>query len=480
MDWKDLWHPTDRQIEAHKAVKKYKFLLYGGAVGGGKSYFLRWETLYLLLYFFNKYKITDIVAGLFCEDYPSLKDRQLSKIRKEFPLEIGRHHADHKEYGNCFLLNPGYGSGVVAFRNLDDPSKYVSAEFAVVAIDELTKNKKQVFDELRHRLRWPGIPDVKFISGSNPGSIGHGWVKKMWFDGTFEPGEEEAHLFHFVRALATDNPHLDPSYYATLSGLPPDLKAALKDGNWDRFAGQFFNEWDRTIHGECPLIKGQCNEIIGIDYGYEKPSSVGWYKIGIDGKLTRYNELYQTGLTYTMLAKKIIEMTEVDDELKYPINLEYIVADPSIWNDRAHHKDALIGESGAETMQRIFNEAWGVSRIVLVQGDNNRVVGWGRCREYLKPYKDQHDQKTAKFGVTRNCTEFNRSFPDLVFSKTRQGDVDTTGEDHAGDEFRYVVMSRPETPTPPSKHHIPTTEELIRKRVRDSLTKKKEPKIIGM
>jgi len=67
--------------------------------------------------------------------------------------------------------------GVMVFRNLDDPSKYQSAEFAAIGVDELTKNDKEVFDFLRTRKRWPGIPHTKFISGTNPGGKGHNWVK---------------------------------------------------------------------------------------------------------------------------------------------------------------------------------------------------------------------------------------------------------------------------------------------------------------
>ncbi|MDY0389025.1 MAG: hypothetical protein RBT65_18280, partial [Methanolobus sp.] len=133
----ELIHPSDKQKLAFEQLKKFKFLLYGGAMYGGKSYWLRWALVVLLVYFYRKYRKKNVVVGLFCEDYPALKDRHLSKIDGEFPAWLGTIHSDHKAYGRSFILNPAYGSGVIAFRNLDDASKYASAEFAAIGVDEL-------------------------------------------------------------------------------------------------------------------------------------------------------------------------------------------------------------------------------------------------------------------------------------------------------------------------------------------------------
>jgi len=172
----DLAKFTDRQMDACELLieKAIKYLLYGGAMGGGKSYFLRWYAICRLVYLSAKYNVRNLCAMLACEDYPALKDRQISKAVREFPSWLGKFHSDHAAYGRCFILRPKFGSGVLCFRNLDDPSKYQSAEFVLIEVDELTKNKREVFDDLRTRIRWPGIPDeeCQFVGGSNPGGIG--------------------------------------------------------------------------------------------------------------------------------------------------------------------------------------------------------------------------------------------------------------------------------------------------------------------
>ncbi len=219
----------DKQKEALEASKRFKFVLFGGSVGSGKSRWLRWSMIYWLMKFFSKYQIKGIRAGLFCEDYPSLNDRHLTKIKFEFPDWLGTFNESKKE----FTLAPEYGSGILAFRNLDDPSKYLSVEFAIQGIDEINRNPKSVFDMLRSRLRWPGIKDVKFLAGCNP--LGEAWVKNIWVKRLFPPEEKEQYEFVFVPALPTDNPYLDQSYYKSLESLPENQRRAYLEGNWDAF-----------------------------------------------------------------------------------------------------------------------------------------------------------------------------------------------------------------------------------------------------
>lgn len=218
-----------KQMEAKLASKRFKFTLFGGSVGSGKSRWLRWMMVYWLMEYWAKYKIKGVRAGLFCEDYPSLNDRHLSKVKYEFPSWLGTFNEARHE----FTLKPEYGSGVIAFRNLDDPQKYLSVEFAVMGVDEINRNPKTVFDMLRSRLRWPGIKDTKFLAGCNP--LGEAWVKNLWVKRLFGPDEKEQYEFVFVPALPTDNPHLPPEYYKSLESLPEMQRKAYLEGNWDAF-----------------------------------------------------------------------------------------------------------------------------------------------------------------------------------------------------------------------------------------------------
>lgn len=225
----DLCKFFPKQQEALSAAKRFKYTLFGGSVGSGKSYWIRWSVVWFLMDYYARYGLKGVRAGVFCEDYPSLNDRHLTKIKFEFPSWMGTFNESKKE----FTLSPSLGSGIIAFRNLDDPSKYLSVEFAVIAIDEVNRNPKTTFDMLRSRHRWPGIKDVRFIAGCNP--LGEAWVKNIWVKRLFPPDEKEQYEFVFVPALPTDNPHLDQSYYKNLESLPEVQRKAYLEGNWDAF-----------------------------------------------------------------------------------------------------------------------------------------------------------------------------------------------------------------------------------------------------
>lgn len=218
-----------KQTEALNAAKRFKFTLFGGSVGSGKSYWIRWAAIWFLMDYYQRYGLEGIRAGIFCEDYPSLNDRHLTKIKYEFPDWLGVYNESKKE----FTLKKKWGSGIIAFRNLDDPAKYLSVEFVLEAIDEINRNPKTTFDQLRSRLRWPGIKDTKFLAGCNP--LGEAWVKNLWVKRLFPPEEKEQYEFVFVPALPTDNPHLPKEYYKSLESLPENQRKAYLEGNWDAF-----------------------------------------------------------------------------------------------------------------------------------------------------------------------------------------------------------------------------------------------------
>lgn len=231
VDISSLFKFFEKQLTALNAMKKFKFVLYGGSVGSGKSYFLRWACVYWLIKMAQEHNQQGIRAGLFCEDYPSLNDRHLSKIKSEFPDWLGTYNEQRHE----FTLAPEHGGGVLCFRNLDDPSKYLSVEFAIEAVDEVNRNPLPTFTLLRTRLRWPKIAEVKFVAACNP--LGEAWVKNFWIKRLFPDNEKEAQDFYFVKALPTDNPNLDPSYFKSLESLPDAERRAYLEGDWDAFEG---------------------------------------------------------------------------------------------------------------------------------------------------------------------------------------------------------------------------------------------------
>lgn len=339
----------------------------------------------------------------------------------------------------------------VAFGHLQhekDKHNYQGKEFHYIGFDQLEEftESQYLYIIAQNRTSDPSIR-CYIRSTANPGGVGHAWVKKRFIDvlkpgipGYFKRIEDEdietsasdphALSRSFIPASVYDNPHIiqnDPGYVRRLQQMSEQDKQAFLFGNWEIFKGQFFREWRRSLHVKLQSINPAYIKFISLDYGYGAPSCVLWWQVDYDGNLHAYRELYKEGYTYEALARKIIELTPREEAISY------CVADPAIWGDKSHHKDAVQGESGAETMQRIW-----AGFTSLIKADNERITGWGRMRIMLTP-KDG----VAALTYSPLCTNAIRTIPAMVHDDSKVEDLNSEGEDHAADSSRYGVMSRP-------------------------------------
>jgi len=445
---KDIAGFSPRQMDAIKAIDdpQFKYILYGGALGGGKSYLLRHAAVRQLMKIAFTYGIKRPVGMIATENYPSLKDRQLQKISTEFPVWLGKSHSDHKDYGRCFILAPKFGGGVIAFRNLDDTSKYQSAEFVFIFVDELTKNPYEVFTFLRSRLRCPGVPDHEliFLGATNPGGVGHGWCKAFWIDGIFSDdwaGFEKR--FAYIPSKAVDNPYLDEDYYKVLNTLPEALRKAFRDGDWDVFVGQAFTEYNKKIHvlpNETPIPPGApC--YMTFDWGFGKPFSVGWWFVDNDGRIIRFDEWYGWSGTPNVglrmvdsdIALGIIERERMFEVDGVPRNFIRVCG-----NDAFNKKPDYKGGGQGKSTSEVFAE----HGLYLNPGDSLRVLKIRQFRERLKVREDGQPM----LYIFDRCNQFKRTIPNLVMDEKTLEDIDSDGEDHVYDETCNICMARPIAP----------------------------------
>lgn len=415
----DWIQPTAKQREFLESIAEKRFVLYGGAMGGGKSYILRWWLVTYLLQL-HEAGVDGASVGLFCEDFPALEDRHMHRIMTEFPPELGELRRGTHE----FRLRDELGGGRILLRNLDDPAKYQSTEFAAIAVDELTKNERRTFDVLRTRLRWPGVARPRFAAATNPGGIGHGWVKQFWIDGKF-PKELEplAGEFAFVRARAEDNPHLTDSYYADLKTLPTDMARAYAEGSWDIFAGQFFDVWDperHLIRAEAIGLEAWWPRWISIDWGFAHNSAVYWHAWTGETVYT-YRELVENRQTPRELAFKIAERSEGE-------KIESIYL--------SH--DAFARKTEEKTPALQMNEVFRERKLPAPHpSDTDRKGGWMLMYQFLRD---------GKWLVADSCQALAASIPSLVRDDRDIEDVAKTEGDDPADAARYGLKGRFSSP----------------------------------
>ena len=439
------FQPKQKVAEKTLFADDCKYLLYGGAVGGGKSYWLRWTAVELALYYARTYGIKNVAVGLFSEDYPTLKDRQISKIQYEFPDFLGELKSTQAE-GLAFYIHKSLGGGKVLLRNLDDPSKYASAEFAGIGVEELTKNPRSTFDALRHRLRFPGVPDPKFFAATNPGGVGHAYVKKLWVDR--DSGDPEQELFKYIPASYRDNEYIETdTYEKQLMGLPAELRKALMEGDWNLVAGQAFGELSERVHLIDPFeLPDETRYFAGYDHGFNHPYSFQLFAIVPDGALYLIKHITNRLERPDLIAAKIKEHTE--DIVKKGKRID-IFAGGDLW---ARQRDG--GLSVFEQFESAGLKAG--SGYVIIRASQDRTQGAQEVRKWLAWQETESGEPSIH--MFRNCKDVFDVLSFMQFDDKKPEDVMKMDADMYGvggddpyDAFRYANMNRvyaPKIPEP--------------------------------
>lgn len=419
---------SPRQTVFHRSVADEK--LYGGAAGGGKTAAIVAEGVTLAL------EHPGIPINFFRRTIPELKSTILPEIHKQCAAYIKAGHMSWHGLDRQFRLSNGSTLNLNYCDTDADVYRYQGTEMPVILVDELTQFPQAWIEYLKTRNRtsnadWPVI----FAAGTNPGGVGHGWVKNKFIDVAppetlyIDPETKESRIF--IPAKVDDHPleKFKTDYAKKLDAIVDvELRRALRDGDWDVFAGQVFTEWSRTKHVVEPFtIPDHWIKWFSYDHGYNTYAAGLWFAQDPESQRKYvYRELYLSQSGVSEIARQI-------KMLSGPEKPAPSLADPAIWKGAG---DQNTGKSVAEMFA-----AEGVS---FTPANNDRLAGKAAVHEALSPMPDG----LPHLQVFANCVNLIRTLPSLPYDQHRVEDVDTKAEDHPYDALRYGLMSQRSTQTP--------------------------------
>lgn len=427
-------------------LDQHKHVGYGGARGGGKSWFVRTKSKLLAVNY------PGIQILIIRRTFPELRANHINPLKKD--LFIGTKKALAK-YNDSNKEMRFINGSLILFGYCDkeaDADRYQGTEADVIFFDEATQLAEIWIKKIAACLRGVNQFPKRIYYTCNPGGQGHQYIKRIFIDRKYEKGEK-AEDYSFIQSLVTDNKALlesDPDYVAQLEALPDKLRKAWLEGSWDVFEGQFFEEFRDN---EAGYKNHQYSHVIepfeipkswaiymGYDFGYSKPFSFLWFAISPDDVMYIICELYgctgEPNEGVKWIAPQQFEKVK-DIEAMHPALKDHKIvrriADPAIWK-------AESGESVAETAadyQLYFDKA-----------DNARIAGWMQMHYRLAFDNNGY----SKLYVFNTCKHFIRTMPLQIYSETIPEDLDTSQEDHCEDACRYVCMARPIPPRTKTVH----------------------------
>lgn len=412
-------------------LERHKYVAYGGARGGGKSWAVRRKAALMC------FAYQGIRVGIFRRTYPELKANHIDPLISE----LGQ-CAKYIKSERVFQVVGGSTIKLIYADCEADLLRFQGQEYDVLFIDEATQIPEDWYNKLKACVRGVNKFPKRIYITCNPGGVGHAWVKRLFITRSFTE-HENPEDYAFIQALPSDNRALmeaSPEYITQLESLPSKLKAAWLYGSWDIFEGQFFEEFiddpahyldRRWTHVIEPFEIPETWKIYrSFDWGFSKPFSCDWWAVDYDGKAYQILQYYgwngepDEGLK--MDARRVFaEIARIEREHRWLRGKDISgVADSAIW-------DVQTGTA--------IIEAADANGVYFRKSDKSRIPGWMQVHYRLA--FDEEGRCMMQFFNT--CRQSIRTLPLLQYSKTVPEDLDTTGEDHFADSMRYFCMMRP-------------------------------------
>lgn len=415
--------PNPSQLAFHRATLevgqgKVQEILCEGPKGGGKSH------------------AQIMQAGFDCTMHEGIICMFMRKNKnnaREHMTELATafKYIPHTMEKNRILFPNGSEIRVGGYNTSGDVLKYNGNSFSLLIYDELTMIKQEDYDLMwgNLRLEKDGYYPRMYAS-TNPGGIGHMWVKKKFIE-PFRAGKEtDTRCIHSATEDNSARGMGEAYKQDKLSKLTGNLYERFYVGNWDINAGSAF-KFNRQKHvaesggafgfdigGKHYPVGDDWIRVGGIDYGSRKPYCYLWVAINQNyGRVYVYREDYSAHLSTKQQATRILQKTSEEEEILVSF------CDPAM--ARQYENDPSTNAIDEYAKYGVY----------LTAGSRQRIAGKMKIDNLLEDRPDG----LAGLIISPNCEHLIGQLDTLVSDPLNPEDVDTTEEDHAYDALRYAL-----------------------------------------
>jgi hypothetical protein len=348
-----------------------------------------------------------------------------------------------------------------------------------VAFDELTSfTEWQYLYVTLQRVRTvtgSGLPQI-VRSASNPGNIGHNWVRKRFIDPCPTGGtviENSTGIKRiFIPATIDDNPYIDPNYRKSLEAIPDAAERNAKlYGNWDAYEGQVFEEFrdkrwpeepDNALHVIEPFdIPDWWPKIVAMDWGYALPAMtyVCYGAISPEKKVYIYREQAFQKMKIAEWAPYVKEYLDLEQPRRIKLcrsggqdrGQEHTIQG-DIEQELGWPTELTSNSPGSRVAGKMllheylrWREKY-VPEVELVPYNQEhadwllRNRGMREYESYLESYKPkERENNLPRLQIFSNCKLLITAIKSAVYDKTNVQDVAEFPGDDPYDTIRYLI-----------------------------------------
>jgi PBSX family phage terminase large subunit len=400
-----------KQQEVIDAVKKFKYVLYSGAFGAGKTFLMCHVAIQTCINNSN-------VFGFFgAQTVPMLRDTVVRTFLSEMDIYqdvVSKAGINLKLEGSwrpSIMSYKFFNGSEIMFRSCDDPSKFKSLNLDFFILDEPVDISRDVFLMLQGRLRGKNIktPDggthrFGAMAGNPAGKMN--WVYQAFFD---HPTED----YYKVHTITRDNIHLPQDYIDNLYRTY-DFEYARRylEGEWGSFIGLVYKDFDFDKHVmDVDVDSLDVRQYIaGVDIGFNNPTAMLAIAITRDNKAFIVDEYYEKEKTTDTTVEEMKSWMQ-----KYKFSRIYVDPSAADWMQKADTQrlpvrdaDNDINKGVAKIKSFFANDIIMINRgcvnlikeLESYQYDKSNIHG----NETEKPMKkNDHCMDALRYGFT----EFN-------------------------------------------------------------------------